>query len=204
MALKNYMNKAFIAVTLMSCGTFLSGCLSSPTYGTDKTSSEQLLEDLGNIASLKTQKGAEIDYKPRPDLVAPPTTNSLPEPQESVVKNEQVWPESPEETRARLVAEITENQDNPGYVSPLSTAGPDGKSLTRKEQAEAYRRARAIQQGAYQERRFLSDPPAGYKIPAASAPIGELGETEREKEKRRKEGATVKGTGKKWWQPWKR
>lgn len=198
------MNKAFIAVTLMSCGTFLSGCLSSPTYGTDKTSSEQLLEDLGNIASLKTQKGAEIDYKPRPDLVAPPTTNSLPEPQESVVKNEQVWPESPEETRARLVAEITENQDNPGYVSPLSTAGPDGKSLTRKEQAEAYRRARAIQQGAYQERRFLSDPPAGYKIPAASAPIGELGETEREKEKRRKEGATVKGTGKKWWQPWKR
>ena len=204
MALKNYMNKAFIAVTLISCGTFLSGCLSSPTYGTDKTSSEQLFEDLGNIASLKTQKGETIDYKPRPDLVAPPTTNSLPEPQVSVVKNEQVWPESPEETRARLVAEITANQDRPGYVSPLSTAGPDGKSLTRKEQAEAYRQARAIQQGAYQERRFLSDPPAGYKIPASTAPIGELGETEREKEQRRKEGATVKGSGKRWWQVWKR
>ena len=102
------------------------------------------------------------------------------------------------------MAEIPENQDNPGYVSPLSTAGPDGKSLTRKEQAEAYRRARAIQQGAYQERRFLSDPPAGYKIPASTAPIGELGETEREKEQRRKEGATVKGSGKRWWQVWKR
>ena len=89
-------------------------------------------------------------------------------------------------------------------MSPLSIAGPDCKSLTRKEQAEAYRQARAIQQGAYQERRFLSDPPAGYKIPASSAPIGELGETEREKEQRRKEGATVKGTGKRWWQVWKR
>jgi hypothetical protein len=198
------MNRAFIALTLMSFGALLSGCVSSPTYGTDKSSSEQLFEDLGNIASLKTQKGAAIDYKPRPDLVTPPSTSSLPEPQVSVVKNEQVWPESPEETRARIVAEITENQDNPGYVSPLGIAGPNGKSLTRGEQREAYRKARAIQQGAYQERRFLSDPPAGYKVPASTAPIGELGETEREKEKRRLEGVTKAGTGKKWWQVWKR
>lgn len=198
------MNKAFIAVILMSFGGLLTGCVSSPTYGTDKTSSEQLIEDITNIASLKTNKGSDIEYKPRPDLVTPPSTSSLPEPQTSVVKNEQIWPESPEETRKRIVAEITDNQDNPGYISPLSTAGPNGKSLTRKEQREAYRRARAIQQGAYQERRFLSDPPPGYKVPAESAPIGELGETEREKEKRRLEGATKEGTGKKWWQPWKR
>lgn len=198
------MNKAFIAIILLCFAGLLSGCVSSPTYGTDKTSTEQLFDDITNIASLKTRKGDDIDYKPRPDLVTPPTTASLPAPQTSVVQNEQIWPESPEETRERIVAEITDNQNNPGYVSPLKTAGPDGQSLTRKQQAEAYRQARLVQKGAYQERRFLSDPPAGYKIPASTAPVGELGETEREKEKRRKEGARVKGTGKRWWQVWRR
>ena len=197
------MNKAFIAIVLIGFSGLLSGCLSSPTYGTDKTSSEQLLEDITNIASLKTRKGEDIQYKPRPDLVSPPSTASLPQPQTSVVENREIWPESPEETRERLVAEITENQDNPGYVSPLKIAGPDGQNLTRKQQAEAYRQARLVQQGAYQERRFLSDPPAGYKIPASTAPIGELGETEREKEQRRKDAATVQGSGKKWWQVWR-
>lgn len=198
------MYKILIAFVLVSSASLLSGCLSSPTYGTDKTASEQLFDDLSNMGSIKTQKGAEIEYKPRPDLVTPPSTGSLPEPQTSVVANNQVWPESPEETRKRLVAEITENQDTPGYRSPLSTAGPNGKSLTRKQQREEYRKARAIQQGAYKERRYLSDPPAEYKVPADSAPIGELGESEKDKEKRRLAGATKAGTGKKWWQPWKR
>lgn len=193
-----------LAIVLTGLGMLLSGCLSSPTYGTDKTSSAQLFDDLGNIASLKSQKGAEIDYKPRPDLVNPPSTGQLPEPQLSVVENEQIWPESPEETRLRLKAEATANQDTPGFKSQLAVAGKNGQNLTAKQQREAYRQARAVQKGAYTDRRYLSDPPAEYKIPASTAPIGELGETEKAKEKRRLAGAEKPGTGKKWWQPWKK
>lgn len=193
------------SVLLFACFG-LSGCLSSPTYGTDKTSSEQLLGDLGSIASLKTQKGAEIDYKPRPDLVQPPagSGSSLPAPQTSVVNNEQIWPESPEEIRDRLVADADANRDNVGYSSALTGKDRANQRLTRKQQREAYLEARKVQKGQYKERRFLSDPPAGYKDPASTAPIGELGETEKTKERLAKAGATVKGTGKRWWQPWKR
>ena len=191
------------SVLLLACLS-LSGCLSSPTYGTDKTSSEQLIDDLGNLASLKTQKGADIDYKPRPDLVQPPAGSSLPEPQTSVVKNEQIWPESPEEIRDRLVADADANRGKLGYRSALT--GPDraNQRLTKKQQRQAYLEARKLQKGQYKDRRYLSDPPAGYKTPANTAPIGELGETEKTKERLAKAGATVKGTGKRWWQVWKR
>jgi len=33
-------------------GLALSGCVSSPTYGTDKTASAQLLDDVSNMASF--------------------------------------------------------------------------------------------------------------------------------------------------------
>ena len=182
----------------------LSGCISAPTYGTNKTSTEQLVDDLTNMASLKSQKGADIDYKPRPDLVQPPTGASLPEPQTSVVKNEQIWPESPEELRDRLVAEADENSDNVGYRPVLASNERAGQRLTAKQQREAYLKARRLQKGQYKDRRFLSDPPTGYKDPENTAPIGELGETEATKERLAKEGASVKGTGKRWWQIWKR
>lgn len=191
------------SVVLFACFA-LSGCLSSPTYGTDKTSTEQLLEDLGSIASLKSQKGTDINYKPRPGLVQPPTGSSLPAPQTSVVNNEQIWPESPEEIRDRLVADTDANRDNLGYRSALTGNDRANQRLTAKQQRQAYLEARKVQKGQYKERRFLSDPPAGYKDPANTAPIGELGETEKKKERLAKAGATVKGTGKRWWQPWKR
>lgn len=202
--MKENMSKALFIAFMASLSITLTGCLSSPTYGTDKSATEQLMDDLGNMVSFQTAKGQDIKYQPRADIVTPPSTAQLPEPQQSVVENEQVWPESPEEVRERLVAEATENQGKPGYRSPLAGTNYQERKLTRKEQAEAYRQARAVQKGQYSERRYLSDPPAGYKTPAETAPIGDVGETEKEKEKRRLAGATVDGTGKKWWQVWKR
>lgn len=204
MLLTKNIRKIVTGSVLLVASLALSGCLSSPTYGTDKTSSAQLMDDLGNIASLKTQNGADIDYKPRPDLVQPPKGSSLPTPQTSVVNNEQIWPESPEEIRDRLVADVDANSDNIGYRSRLTSADRANQRLTTKQQREAYLEARKVQKGQYKERRFLSDPPAGYKDPASTAPVGELGETEATKERLAKAGATKKGTGKRWWQPWKR
>lgn len=193
--------KAILGSALLLACLALSGCVSAPTYGTDKTSTEQLIDDLTSIASLKSQKGADIEYRPRPDLVQPPTGASLPEPQTSVVKNEQIWPESPEEIRDRLVAAA---DANPNETSRLTSRNRAEQRLTSKQQREAYLEARKVQKGQYKDRRFLSDPPAGYKVPATTAPIGELGETESTKERLAKAGATVKGTGKRWWEVWKR
>lgn len=68
-------------------GLSLSGCVSSPTYGTDKSAGAQLLDDVSNMASFGQGKKKErIDYKPRPDLVrpAPGDKGYLPAPQQSL------------------------------------------------------------------------------------------------------------------------
>lgn len=209
---------ALIAASLM-----LSGCL-GPTYGTDKTSTQQLVDDLGNIASIgKTRKGASIEYKPRPEIVKPPATASLPAPQASVAENNPAWVESPEETRNRLIADADANASgNTGFTSPLARRGVDSGAgvsvvggrradgpptpqevLDQQNQRQAYQQARKIQQGAYSDRRrYLSDPPLTYRKPSETAPIGELGEPEKAKERRRIAEAKKEGTGKRSWWPW--
>jgi len=202
---------------LAAAGFLLAGCL-GPTYGTDKTSTEQLMDDIGNIASIKPQSGPAIDYSPRPAIVRPPKGAALPLPQQNVAENNPAWIEGPEDTRARLIAEADANANNPGYRSPLATvqtgagtgpaplgraadAGPSvADAMATANASAAFRENRRIQQGAYSDRRrFLSDPPLAYRAPSDSAPVGELGETEREKEQRRKADATRAGGKRSWW-----
>jgi len=206
---------------LIAASLTLSGCL-GPTYGTDKSSTVQLMDDLGNIASIgQKNKSAGIEYKPRPAIVQPSDTANLPAPQQNVVENNPAWVESPEETRARLIAEADANPNGTGFRSPLARQGTssgagvntvgraaDGPpterdTLQSNKQREAYKEARKIQQGAYSDRRrYLSDPPLTYRQPAATAPVGDLGEPERAKERRRIAEATKAGTGKRSWWPW--
>jgi hypothetical protein len=166
----------------------LSGCMAAPTYGTGKRADLQLVEDISNIMTLTPKEKEAIDYQPRPGVVAPPTAAVLPAPQERIAAVDGTWPESPEERRKRLRDEATANQSNQLF-RPL-VAGPDidesqSRELTPEEQLKRFREGRAIQQGAYQGRRFLSDPPLAYKEPVATAPVGELGEPEKKKEARR-------------------
>lgn len=205
---------------LIAASLTVSGCL-GPTYGTDKTSTGQLLDDLGNIASIgNSNKGAGIEYKPRPAIVKPTNTASLPAPQQDVAENNPAWVESPEETRKRLIAEADAGGAN--YNSPLATrvatsSGPgvpvagraaDGpptptQVMNQAKQREQYQQARKIQQGAYSDRRrYLSDPPLTYRQPAETAPVGDLGEPERVKERRRIAEAKKAGTGRRTWWPW--
>src|SRR3990170_2480152 len=66
--------------------------------------------------SLKP-KAQTREYAPRPELVKPTTpTTELPPPQESIVASAGgQWPESPEQRRARIRAEATENRDKLGW-----------------------------------------------------------------------------------------
>lgn len=177
----------------------LSGCMGSPTYGTDKTAATQLLEDVSGIVSTDVLTGgrnreAEIAYKPRPELVKPASLAVLPEPQRDLITaNDSAWPESPEQRRKRLRDEATENQDDFSYRSPVSMQGgiaQGSASLTPEQRAELERRKREGKQGDANNRKFLSEPPVAYRVPNDSAAIGDLGEDEWKKEKR---GKSAKG-----------
>ncbi|WP_025198893.1 MULTISPECIES: hypothetical protein [Brucella] len=196
-------------------GLSLSGCVSSPTYGTDKSAGAQLLDDVSNMASFGQGKKKErIDYKPRPDLVrpAPGDKGYLPAPQQSLASSSDPnWPESPEQRRKRVRDEITAHRDDSNYVSPvlqdapvadnIRTALPRGNSR-REDYASrtptsdpakvaALKAARAQQnQGSATTRRYLSEPPLAYRQPASTAAVGELGPDEAQKERERKKAAS--------------
>lgn len=174
--------------------------MSSPTYGTDKTAGQQLFEDITGVISTETLNGssreAEIAYKPRPELVRPASLEVLPEPQREIVAEDNTaWPESPEQRRARLRAEATENQDNPNYRSPIvmggsfRAPGADLSDATPEQRAEFLRRKREVNQGDSNNRKYLSEPPVEYRVPNQTAAAGDLGEDEWQKQKRGKKAA---------------
>ena len=100
---------ASAAVLLGACAV-LSGCVGGPTYGTDKTSGEQLMDDLGNAVMLKPPNGGDkkIAYAPRGGLVLPKQNGQLVEPQKSLasVEDNPQWVENPEEMRDRPAREV--------------------------------------------------------------------------------------------------
>jgi hypothetical protein len=52
------------------------------------------------------------------------------------------------------------------------------EEMTAAQQRDEFRRLRRESAGSSSSRRFLSEPPTAYRVPAASAPVGDLGETE--------------------------
>ena len=172
----------------------LGGCVSSPTYGTHKTANQHLFDGLTSMVAVSLSKKTGATYKPRPELVDPPKGAPLPPPQSSLAsKDNPQWPESPEETRRRLVAEA-DADDN-----PTDRGGPLAKPAESSEQFQKFREARANQKAAYEGRRFLSDPPVEYRVPAETAPTEELGESEFKKAQRRKAAARKEKGGFKIW-----
>jgi hypothetical protein len=216
-----------LGVPFVASSFLLAGCMSSPTYGTGKQSGTQLMEDVTGILSLAPKKREPIAYEPRPELIkpAPGSDKSLPAPQESLASaGNPEWPESPEQKRARLKKEITENRDDPNYVSPIvgavateetgrrqsdsDIASPRAhdagrrygdSSNTAKEREEFNKRLAEQRQGSATRRKYLSEPPLVYREPAQTAAAGDVGEDEYKKERRRKaEAKKAAGGGRSW------
>lgn len=200
---------------LVASGLALSGCMGSPTYGTDKTAGEQLAGDLSGAFSISPKRKQQIDYKPRPELVkpAPGQKEALPAPQESIETASTDWPESPEQRRARLRADATAHQDDPSYQSQIvddvqtdpasvkkaladsASSHPPRWSPADSDKgraAEIQRRTAEGKQGDPTTRKYLSEPPLAYRAAADTAPQGELGEDEYKKERRLKKEAAAK------------
>jgi hypothetical protein len=163
--------------------------------------------------------------------VKPADTKDLPPPQDPIATaSNPDWPETPEQTRARLRAEATANRDNPNYrpevydsrVQQAANAETDNTSNTSRaindrmkqspdmnrtgmDQSAEFKRRLAMQkQGSPTTRRYLSEPPLDYRVPASSAPANELGEDEWKKENRLKKEAREKAGKSSWrdWVPW--
>ena len=216
-----------LGAPLVACGLLVSGCMSSPTYGTGKTANAQLTEDLTNIVSMKPKTNPVGEYKPRPELVKPASLTELPAPQESIATASNAdWPESPEQKRARIRAVATETRDDPNF-EPLVVNDIDvGKTATTKPWTPTYgrdkiddqtmpqsnleaRQARdeinkklaENKQGSSTTRKYLSEPPLAYRQPAETAPVDDVGEDEAKKARRIKKQAT-KSSGWRDYVPW--
>ncbi|MFZ2100902.1 MAG: hypothetical protein WAU86_10095 [Oricola sp.] len=165
----------------------MSGCM-GPTYGTDKPAMEQLFDDIGGSLALGKKEKTVIDYKPRPGLVKPADTTTLPPPQQSIAEASPDWPESPEQRLARIKKEVDEGR----YIAGLAETNDPDKPLQRNARPVA----------APGQRVYLTDPPSDYRQPADTAPYGDLGQTEASKERARKKSS---GDGKTGWRrlvPW--
>ena len=176
----------------------VSGCMSSPTYGTGTSANAQLMEDIGSSIQLTPKKGKSIDYEPRPELLATAKAEGLPAPQQNVTKQAGVWPESPEEKRARLRQEATDAQGDPLFVPTIKNDIATGNELANQMAAmnrggdlgKEFKAKKAIAAaGSPTKRKFLSEPPLDYRQPAETAGYGDFGEDEAKKERRARAAA---------------
>jgi hypothetical protein len=187
------------SIAVLSMILLSSGCALSPTYGTDKTSGAQLLDDVSSAIAFSPPKKPKISYQPRPELVQT-ATKTLPQPQDFNPKNSDQWPESPEEKRARLRQIATDNQGNPLFqpvvVNDILTGNLESAAVKGKTAAQIsadVKASRALNAaGSATKRAHLSEPPTEYRQPITSATYGELGEDEAKKERRLKAEAAKK------------
>lgn len=207
------LNGRITVLSALFASLVIAGCSTSPTYGTDKTSGAQLLDDVSNIASFNKKRNT-IAYNPRPELVRPASGTSanaqLPQPQGNVVAdNSANWPESPEQRRKRIRDTATANQNNPNFVPEVENDMPAAKTSTTtseygifndkspkltpggtSQQSSEFRaRKLASTAGSPTTRRYLSEPPLEYRAPAPTAATDDLGQDEVKKERERKAAA---------------
>ncbi len=147
------------------------------------------------------RSGDDIDYRARPPLVVPPNS-ALPPPQDPASARSAAWPTDPDVERRRNAKNVTpyvlteKARNNPllsqeelrrGRTSDTGPRRPNipaadnsnydnqigpiriGKEVAagRNQSAEE-----ALAYGAEPERRLLSEPPVGYRRPAATAAFG--------------------------------
>src|ERR1043166_4844470 len=95
---------AALALTLASC--------SQTTYGTGTSAGLQTITDIAKAASLGDKKDP-IDFTPRPPVVAPPATASLPPPGSGETHPAAAdWTKDPEVQAAPLKAQIAQAPAN--------------------------------------------------------------------------------------------
>ena len=186
---------------------FLAGCSGSGvTYGTGESHDVQTLKGMAKIFALKPEKGDDIKYVARPDLVLPANKENLPAPIANNETSDPNWPVSPEQRIATLRADAPE-EDRDGNL-PVEFTSDTNKTGLRKspkndaaripeyksgiaghidnvladnkgvgEGAEARRRKAELGYSTGATRKYLTEPPTLYRTPSANAEAGDTGIT---------------------------
>ncbi|MEC9343831.1 MAG: hypothetical protein VYD64_08285 [Pseudomonadota bacterium] len=211
-------------IVALACALSLSACIGGTTYGTGVSQEKQTFDDVYNMFTLK-KKRRNIDYSARPDLIVPENTAALPEPidVEAATSNPD-WPETPEQRVARIRAQAGEIDERSGDYDirenlrskdgiNIETRNPTGKFIAGRTDrdgnpllnvetandsaAEEVRKAKAeLDYSRGVRRKYLTEPPTDYRVPAGTAPSGSEAFTEEElarraaEEERRQRGYT--------------
>ncbi len=171
----------------------LGGCVSGTTYGTGVSPGKQTMEDIVGLVSLTGKTKDPIDYKPRPPIVAPPSTAALPPPEDAPATAAAAdWPKDPDAKGAGSGEPVAiPVARNPGF-QPEDKSGEAafiahmkyGKQAT-KMYADAKAAANtSVDENGNPIRKTLSEPPGSYRVPDPTAP----------------EEFTTPKKKKKWWQ----
>lgn len=156
----------------------LAGC-NTPTYGTGRSPELAMIEELtGNLAG-GGRKQEPIEYRPRSELVMPPTAQ-LPAPQDGQpVEQLAAWPNDPDAQSAdanngEIPEEFRRGRLARGAIQrDPNIPDKDVTEMTVEERLEAqrkFREQRAAMEGSATVRRYLTDPPTEYRQPSPNAP----------------------------------
>lgn len=168
----------------------LASC-SGITYGTGVAPEQQTIDDLMGIAALGGNKQPAIDYRPRGNIVVPPSTGTLPTPgngpaEVATAEADPNWPKDPDQAAAAQAAakNASFGQPIPKFVLPAGQTSL-GNAEANKQVYDAQRRAEG--KAAWDElhkgktgsvdasgkpiRKYLTEPPVDYREPDPNAPM---------------------------------
>jgi hypothetical protein len=95
--------RILLGAALAGAAVSLAGCGSSMTYGTGTSPGVQTIEDLAGIVALSSKEKEPVDYKPRPAVVAPPSTAALPAPGSAQGTSQAAnWPRDPDAAKRAM------------------------------------------------------------------------------------------------------
>ena len=190
-------DRRLIAAALFAALPALGGCISSTTYGTGQAPELAVFSEVtGGLAGGNKNK-EPINYQPHAPLVMPPD-GQLQQPVESASAEGGPWPstsdaDAVDDRAAGRDDDIARNDITPEYARRLrplaglisgssndqTGSGNDSRdrtnrkyeTLQNRDEGKKFKAALDEAKGLKRTgRRYLTDPPEGYRAPAESAP----------------------------------
>ncbi|MHA1158085.1 MAG: hypothetical protein ACTSP2_04990 [Alphaproteobacteria bacterium] len=185
------------APLLVVAAFIMAGC-NGTTYGTGRSPGMQTLKDFAGLAALGGDKEEPIDYSARAPVVAPPDASALPPPGGATRIGSTDWPDDPDVRAERIRQQVAVQSQQigsngrpryspnfrlpPGASPPQPARRPDisaseAARLTPEQKERALkafadaRRNLEFDADGNPVRRYLSDPPAEYRVGDPDAPV---------------------------------
>lgn len=188
---------AFLRAPVLVAALALGGCASA-TNGFEDEGANDEPADTNLMKGFMVGLGAidpeakPVEYQPRAPLVLPPKRD-LPKPQDTTASLGANFPRNPEDLTAEMRRNGAKNASGEAMMTPdelaryrLNTAPATrpnypandkdwGRKLTPAEMAGQFEKSKQaladVEGGPNGKRRYLTDPPDGYKTPSSKAPI---------------------------------